>query len=108
MLQLRKTYFDSSYLVETECGDCYIRVSTWREDGENGGGEVQVELVSNHNTLFRSRLRDRLKRAWGILRYRYIADWFVFIDPKVVDDLIASLRAAREDTWGAPAATDET
>lgn len=90
--------FDNGSLVESECGECFLRVTAWRGDVNNA--EVHVDIVSNHNTLHRVKLRNRIKRAWQILRYRYVGDWWVFRDPEVLDDFMMALSRAREGAWG--------
>lgn len=95
-IRLGNSAFDYDALVETDCGECFIRVQAWEDSADPF---VVVSVVSNHDTLFRSRFRERLRRAWQIIRYRYSDTWFEFGDKRHVDTFIKALKRASQAAW---------
>lgn len=85
--------FDKSTLVEQVCGDCIIRIGTWKYR-DTSPGEVVVEIISSGTGSY-NMLRNRIKNAWNVLRGRY--DWtgFEVYTEEEIDGIIGGLTEAK-------------
>lgn len=88
-----ETWYDA--LVATACGECFLRVTSWKETS-NSAPSVMVDIFSPHEAVYRQRFSQRLKRAFGILFNRYSDNFVEFVHENEVDRFIAALQKARK------------
>src|SRR2546422_2834582 len=85
-----KHKFDYDALVETECSECYIRISAWKDD-DDGYSAVWLTELTGHNNPEQISWRWRLQKIYRILR-NYPNPSFEISSPKVLNNLITALR----------------
>ena len=86
-------------LVETLCDGCVIRLLWFYGDEDRRFNYVDVQLISNHDQLWHSRWRNRVRNAWAAMRNRY--DWggFQLDTEEHARAFLAALTGAIEETW---------
>ena len=86
------------------CTECVYRIMAFPEEptGERAfeGGTIYIMQLSNHTHRWASLWRNRVTRAWAVLRGR--ADWggeLGFDTVRDLDKVIAALQELRPTVW---------
>jgi len=90
--------------IDLMCGDCVIRVETWRPTGENTAwgtdGWIYVDFMSNGQAIWSRSFKGRIKTAWGILKGHGIFGFEMFSRDEV-QAVIDALEGSQKEAFPA-------
>lgn len=90
---------DYEALVETECPECYIKISGFKDtDKERTDNYVYISNFTAHNENAMSTWKWRRTRIWRILRGISDPDYEI-LTPQVMDAVIKAMIECREILW---------
>lgn len=93
---------DYEAMIETECSECFIRVTGFKDVGVDNKYEDNYVYLSNftaHNGNSMATWKWRRTRIWRIIRGFPDPDYEI-LSVKVMDAVIKAMQECREEVWG--------
>jgi hypothetical protein len=90
---------ETTRLLETLCDGCVIRLLYFPVTATDRWGRIDVQLISNHRSLWNARWSVRVRNAWAALRNRYDWSGFDFDTEREAKAFRDAFAQAVAETW---------